>query len=145
MYPYIAEAKIGDTFLIPPDMVGEIIAFEWPKSAMVIDAMVNAVEQGCVFPAVPVEVTDTGLVYISACYYEKGWLVGGHHRALAHYIADNPLKVTRVCGNTPRLYPINNRRIKDIVFYPHILEELPPHTFKLTEDAAYANFYYANY
>lgn len=57
-----------------------------------VEEMVNAIESGDNFPAVPVKKINENTYRLTMDrLYEWGRCDGGHHRAIAHYIANKPL------------------------------------------------------
>ncbi len=101
--------KIWEIFFIDLNKV-DLIGWERIKSIEVIDYLVQRIYAGDEFPPVPVsQVDDTTFHLYSYLAIRKNELVdGGHHRAVAHYIAGKPLKVV--------LYS-RRKRIEEFVEY----------------------------
>jgi len=73
----------------------QLFGFESKKSDKIIDSMVRGIEAGDEFPAVPVKQFDDISFTLSRFPAEEHAYItdGGHNRAIAHYIANKPLKV----------------------------------------------------
>lgn len=73
----------------------ELFGWEKPKSSIVVAAMVSAIECGAIFPRVFVVEKRRGyeLAYgfVGRSERPENYNYGGHHRAIAHYIAGTPL------------------------------------------------------
>jgi hypothetical protein len=72
----------------------EVTLYGWEshQSRRKIRRYVKALEAGAVFPAVAVElVPEAGYFLVPRITNDMDRVDGGHHRALAHFIADIPL------------------------------------------------------
>ena len=71
----------------------DLYGWEKRKSAEKIKEMLEGIANGSVFPAVPVFETTFGVLLLDPkVKFQNGFLDGGHHRAVAHYIAQVPLR-----------------------------------------------------
>ena len=87
------------------------------KSDKVIDYLISRIEACDEFPAVCVEKIEDDVYYLSRSMYnglDTSNLNGGHHRAVAHYIANKPLKCIFIKKANRDIWRIN---IKDIIIH----------------------------
>jgi len=74
-----------------------LLGFERKNLFSKVEKMVAAIESGDEnFPAVPVKRLDNSTYALTHQPSREGCADGGHHRAIAHYIANHPLKCTLV-------------------------------------------------
>jgi len=70
----------------------ELLGWEETKSKSAIERMVKSVKKGDKFPAVPVrKVADNKYVLCTDVKINRIRSDGGHHRAIAHYLAGKKL------------------------------------------------------
>jgi hypothetical protein len=98
----MTQHNIGEIVWLDLDEV-ELIGWEEIKDVAEIARFVRKIDAGKDFP--PVFVAQVGEKYVLSCYSEFRYCAnenyGGHHRALAYYIAGKPLKcqITKDCRN----------------------------------------------
>jgi len=96
-----------------------LFGWEKRKSDKVIDALIKAIERGADIPPVRVYAERDDLFLAASIHpSNEGSLSpdGGHHRAIAHYIAGAPLPVKILQGENCVRYtpiPINDIEIVD--------------------------------
>jgi len=99
----------------------ELRVFEREVYDVIVDNMIKDIEVGNEFPPVPVyRIGENCYCLTPGLRDERGFVEGGHHRAVAHYIANKPLRCRLVYGKkiVKRIrrianFPVGETRIAD--------------------------------
>jgi hypothetical protein len=126
----------------------ELSGWESSKNSIIVAAMIEGICLGCKFPPVDIVSSEKGycLNYGSedSLYDVKNY--GGHHRAIAHYIANSPLECTILPSHRsqkavlPDFFSIGEIILDDSFGWKHLRETLDNLPYGFSEKFLADNF-----